>query len=109
MTHSLREQWRRFASRPAGRRFQMRYRARREKPAGRTRKVVIIGLGAVLMLVGAIMLVLPGPGALVLIAGAALVGEESLVAARVLDRCDLWIARRIRRFQAWRAARTPRS
>lgn len=106
MTQTLSEQWRRFTARPAGRRFQMRYRARREKPAGRVRKIVVIGLGVVLMVIGAIMLVLPGPGALVLIAGAALIGEESLVAARILDRCDLWIARRIHRFKAWRAARS---
>lgn len=54
--------------------------------------------GAVLAIVaGLIMLVLPGPGLLVMIAGAALLAEESLFTARLLDRFELWMRRRFAR------------
>lgn len=43
------------------------------------------------------MLVLPGPGLLLILLGAALIAEESLVAARMLGRIDLAISRRTRR------------
>lgn len=106
MTISLREQWRRFAARPAGRRFQMRWRANREKPSGLARKLLLIGAGIGLLIVGIAMLVLPGPGILVMIIGAALIAQESLFAARLLDRADQWIARVVQRWRARRAART---
>ncbi len=105
MTETLREQWRRFASRPAGRRFQMRWRARREKPAGFARKLFLMGLGAVLVVLGAVMLVLPGPGLLVLLIGTALIAEESLFVARLVDRVDLAFARGLQRWRARRAAK----
>ena len=105
MTDSLREQWRRFASRPAGRRFQMRWRARRAKPAGLARRLFLIGLGVVLLVIGTAMLVLPGPGLLVILIGTALIAEESLVVARLVDRVDFAIARLVKRWRARRAAR----
>jgi len=42
---------------------------------------------------GLAMLVLPGPGLLFAAIGAALIAGESRVAADVLDRLDLWLAR----------------
>lgn len=106
MTESLRDQWRRFAALPSGQRFQQRYRQHREKPAGMLRKIIIIAAGLVLVVLGLAMLVLPGPGVLAIVMGAALIAEESLVAARVLDRIDLWISRRIAR---WRERRADKS
>jgi len=103
MTESLRDQWQRFAALPSGQRFKQRYRKQREKPAGMLRKVVIIAVGLALVVIGLAMLVLPGPGLLVIIMGAALIAEESLVAARALDRIDLWISRRIARWRERRA------
>ncbi len=105
MSPSLREHWRHFSARPAGRRFQMRWRANREKPAGLARKLLLMGLGSLLLLAGTAMLVLPGPGVLVMIIGAALIAQESLFAARLLDRLDQWLARM---FQRWRARRASR-
>jgi hypothetical protein len=43
------------------------------------------------LLAGAIMLVAPGPGVLVFALGAALVAEESLWMAKLLDRAELRI------------------
>jgi hypothetical protein len=45
------------------------------------------------------MLVLPGPGLLVGFAGAALIAGESKVAARLLDRVDLYVARALARWR----------
>ena len=60
------------------------------------------GLGVVFVLLGAAMLVLPGPGLLVMVLGAALVAEESLLASRLLDRCDAWVERCIARARSKR-------
>ena len=60
----------------------------------------MLTLGVVAMLVGTAMLVLPGPGLLVILLGAFLIGEESLVASRQLDRIDLWCSRRLARRRA---------
>lgn len=107
MSGSLGDQWRAFAAQPCGRRFQMRYRKQREKRTGLARKITFMSLGVVLMLVGMVMLLLPGPGLLVMIAGAALFAEESKFTAVALDRVDLWVTRRIMRWRARRAGRSP--
>lgn len=108
MGESLRDQWKRFAALPTGRRFQSRNRLRREKPSDLWRKILLIGLGCVLLVIGTAMLVLPGPGLLVMIIGAVLIAEESVLAARLLDRCDIWVARRVIRWRQYRAARKSR-
>jgi hypothetical protein len=105
MSASLRDQWKQFIALPSGRRFQSRNRLHRERPTGLLRKVLMIGFGCVLILAGVVMLVLPGPGLLVLIIGAALIAEESLIAARALDRIDAWITRRVQRWRQRRAER----
>ena len=53
------------------------------------RTVLAIGGGLVLIALGIVMLVTPGPGLIVAAIGAALVAGESLVAAKILDRIDL--------------------
>jgi hypothetical protein len=49
------------------------------------------------------MLVAPGPGIVVLVIGASLVAQESLQAARLLDRAEVLV----RRIIAWAAAWIP--
>ncbi len=98
----MNDQWRAFAAMRCGRRFQQRNRARRERKAGLVRKTLVISLGVIIILAGIAMLVLPGPGILTMIIGAALIAEESVFAARLLDRADLWITRRV---VAWRQRR----
>ena len=96
----LRGQWRHFRDTPAGERFQKRYE-RRAARSGFLRKVLLMAAGFVLIVLGIAMIVLPGPGLLAIVIGAGMLAEESLVAARVLDRIDLAISRRIAR---WRRA-----
>lgn len=97
MFEGLRKQWHVFRADPAGERFQGRYR-RNTARAGTLRKVLTIGGGLVLLVVGIALLVLPGPGVLFILLGAGFVAEESLIAARALDRIDLALHR-------WRARR----
>lgn len=105
MTASVKRQWKHFVAMPSGRRFQMRHRLRRARTGGLLRKILISGLGGLIMITGVAMLVLPGPGLLTMVIGAAAIAEESLIAARVLDRLDGWGNRH---YQAWRARRAAR-
>lgn len=90
MAVSPSRQWQHFKAMPSGRRFQTRHRLRRAQKGGLLRKVVFTTAGTLLILVGLTMLVLPGPGLLAILLGAALIAEESLIAARLLDRLDVW-------------------
>lgn len=50
------------------------------------RVVVVAGFGGVLVLAGLVMLVLPGPGFLVILAGLAVLASEFVWARRILER-----------------------
>ncbi|MEP7044902.1 MAG: PGPGW domain-containing protein [Dokdonella sp.] len=100
MFNRWRDDWQAFRTQPAGKRFQQRYR-RRTTRSGPLRKFAFMLAGLLLIALGVVMIVLPGPGLLAILLGAGFVAEESQFAARVLDRVDLWISRRIER---WRRA-----
>ena len=104
MSASVKRQWKHFVSMPSGRRFQTRHRLRRAQGGGLARKVLISGVGVLIVLAGIAMIVLPGPGMLAILIGAALIAEESLLAARVLDRIDLWATGLYKRWRARRAS-----
>ncbi|MGQ0651892.1 MAG: PGPGW domain-containing protein [Betaproteobacteria bacterium] len=72
-----------------GRRFQDRYAARREVSCGALKKWSSVGAGLLVVLVGIVLLPLPGPGILVVLVGAALTATHSLFVARLLDRAEL--------------------
>ena len=88
----LRRNMRTFMTVPSGRRFRAHYERMRAKP-GAWRAVLAFGGGLILIALGIVMVVTPGPGLVVAIIGAALIAGESLFAARVLDRMDLWASR----------------
>jgi hypothetical protein len=81
-----------FMTVPSGRRFRAHYERMRAKP-GVFRAVLAVGAGLLLLALGIVMLVTPGPGFIVAAIGAALIAGESLVAARFLDRMDLFATR----------------
>ncbi|HEY3487063.1 MAG TPA: PGPGW domain-containing protein [Gammaproteobacteria bacterium] len=60
------------------------------------KKTLLISAGILLMAVGVIFLAIPGPGLLVILAGAALIAQESLFVSRLFDRVEPHI---------WRLAR----
>jgi fatty acid desaturase len=93
-----------FRQAPPGQRFQGRYWHHRDP---RHRRPVIVRLASltiavVLAIVGVLMLVLPGPGILVLALSGALFASESLTIARMLDSVELRGRAAWRRIQAWR-------
>lgn len=105
MTVSVRKQWQHFKAMPSGRRFQTRYRMRRSDNSGVARKVLMCGVGGLIVVAGIVMIVLPGPGMLAIGIGAVFIAQESLFAARVLDRIDLWATALYKRWRARRSAR----
>lgn len=92
MFAGLRKPWKRFVSVPRGSRFRAHHQRMAE---GRhsLRTVLAVGFGLLLIALGLIMLVLPGPGLLTGIIGAALLAGESRIVARWLDGLDLYAAR----------------
>ena len=89
----IQEHWREFKRAQPGERFQARYRRRQRKPHNLLTRMCYTVLGIALLIVGVILLPAPGPGFLVLIPGAALIAEESQIAARALDWLDVKLRR----------------
>jgi UPF0716 family protein affecting phage T7 exclusion len=71
-----------------GRRFSALHRLRRQR-RGRVLKTLTMLGGALLVLVGVLLLPTPGPGLLTLLLGVGLIASESLAIARALDRLEL--------------------
>ncbi|MBA3539898.1 MAG: hypothetical protein H0T79_09735 [Deltaproteobacteria bacterium] len=65
-------------------------------------------LGVVLVFAGGVMLVVPGPGLLVIVFGLALLAGESKRLAHVLDRAELVVRRWVGAARRWWAGLTPR-
>ena len=78
-----------------GRRFTERYRQRRHTGAAWRRPLSMIA-GALLILLGALLMLTPGPGIVVLLVGATLIATESERAARALDELELKLRRWLR-------------
>ena len=104
MFESIRRNWKRFKAEPAGTRFLSRHR-RRASRSGLLRKTLVIAGGLVVIVLGVMMIVLPGPGLLAILLGAALIAEESEVAARAFDRVDLLCERTLARWRARQVSR----
>ena len=93
MFRKLTQQWKAAAEARPGKRFQARYRQRRDMRASALWTPLYVIVGSALFVLGLTMLVAPGPGLIVLFVGAALVAQESLVVARGLDRTEVGIRR----------------
>ena len=95
----LRQKMRAFMTVPSGHRFRAHYDRMRARP-GILRTVLAVGGGLLLLALGVVMLVTPGPGFIVGAIGAALIAGESMFAARILDRIDLFATRTWARWRA---------
>lgn len=105
MFRNLKARWRRFVAVPRGHRFQAHHRRAHRGASPRWVRVAAIAAAIVMVTLGLAMLVLPGPGLLLMLAGAVLLAEESALVARLMDRLDRVAARVGAR---WRARRTRR-
>src|SRR5436309_1884937 len=94
LVQRIQGQWRELANSQPGRRFQDRYDRRQRLGHGPLAKLVSMFLGLVIVLVGIVLLFIPGPGTLFLVMGAGLIAEESLITARMLD----WLEVKVRRW-----------
>jgi uncharacterized protein (TIGR02611 family) len=89
MLRFLRLQWRDLACGQPGTRFRQRWRAREQRRRSYFAKPLYMAAGFCVFLVGLVMLPAPGPGCLVVFAGAAMIAEESFSMATLLDRIEL--------------------
>jgi uncharacterized protein (TIGR02611 family) len=83
------QQWKALTRAAPGERFQNRYYRRKNRRATRLLKALNVAIGIALVVVGSILLPAPGPGLLVIFIGATMIAEESLLAAKALDRAEL--------------------
>jgi hypothetical protein len=97
MLDYVKRQFRELKASPPGRRFQELYRRRQN--VGRMRKPLVIAGGLALIVIGIVLLVIPGPGTIFLVGGVALTAQELLCVARALD----WLELRGRKW--WRRRR----
>lgn len=105
-----RAEWHRFRDDEPGQRFR-NYRRRLHLRASRSLRAGALACGVLLVLAGAAMLFLPGPGLLVLLLGLALFGGESRRLSSWLDRVEPWLRARAEAAVAWwnRRARVTRA
>jgi hypothetical protein len=100
MLASLKDSWKKLLKAPPGKRFEERYRARQATPRSPVR-VLKVGAGVVLIVAGLALLLIPGPGSVVIVLGIALVGEESKNVARALDRMEVKLRAVIHALLGW--------
>lgn len=106
MLADLKQSWKTFRKGRPGERFEGFYRARkRTRDASR---IVLLAVGILLLVGGVVLLFIPGPGLLLIAFGGALVAQQSLWLAKLLDEVELAArksARLAERF--WKAASVP--
>jgi uncharacterized protein (TIGR02611 family) len=97
MWQTLKEHWKDLKDGKPGKRFEDHYRKHHESGGNPMRKVLFIGIGALIVAAGIFFLPAPGPGFLIIFLGGGLMAQESLRAAKVLD----WVELRVRRVLDW--------
>jgi len=80
--------WRELSQGTPGRRFREHHARRKTVHGTLARRVIIAGAVMVIGL-GVLLVFTPGPGTVLLLAGAAMLATESARAARVLDLLEL--------------------
>jgi len=97
MLEKLKRSWQRFKAESPGQRFQQQFRRRRQSGHTPLQKALFIAGGILLMAVGVFFFFIPGPGLVIVLFGAVLVAQHSLMAARVLD----WTEIQVRPLLTW--------
>jgi hypothetical protein len=101
----IRREWNALRDDPVGRRFRNHHHRMREPGCAKLRVAALV-VGPMLAAAGVVMLFMPGPGLLVILAGAALLCGHSETLARWLDHGEpklrRGLARARRRWRTWR-------
>ena len=93
MFRRLKLQWRDLKCARPGVRFRRRYRLRLQRGRSYFAKPLNIMIGLCLLVTGVVLLVAPGPGFLVALAGAGVMAEESYGVAWLLDCMEIKLRR----------------
>jgi hypothetical protein len=105
MLGELKKSWRVFEKSAPGERFQMLYR---ERKGHGTSRIAFAVVGILLLAGGIVLLFIPGPGLPMIAFGAALLAQQSLWLAKLLDRLEPVLRRLARRGKAfWKKAAPP--
>jgi hypothetical protein len=100
----IRQAFRSFAGEQPGRRFIHHYE-RTQRGDSLATRILRVGLGLTLTIVGVLLWFLPGPGWLLVAFGMALLAGESRYLAQGLDRLEVLLRSTWRRVQLrWRSA-----
>ncbi|RYX89891.1 MAG: hypothetical protein EOO28_31410 [Comamonadaceae bacterium] len=91
----------RFAGGRAGRRFVGRYNTAQLRGHGLLRRGLMVGVGLVVFALGVFFIPAPGPGLLIMLAGATLVAQESRAVAVKLDRGEVHLRKGFGRLRRW--------
>jgi hypothetical protein len=106
MIDALKRHWHGLAKERPGHRFQNHYR-RAHMGGHRRNRVLRLSAGIALVVVGLILLVIPGPGTVFVILGGALLAEESSTIARLLDTAEVQLRRFVQlALRTWRQTST---
>ncbi len=89
MLTGLRRELRLLRDAPPGRRFIRRYKRLRARKQPAVVRTLRIGASALVAGAGAVMLVVPGPGSLVIVLGLAMLAGEFRSASELMDRAEL--------------------
>jgi hypothetical protein len=89
----LKTNWRELEQDPPGERFQRRYRRQHAKGHGK-KNPLRLAAGLIVVALGLFLMPAPGPGTIVVLLGGTLLSQESLLAARLLDRSEV-LARKV--------------
>lgn len=89
MMERIKDRLRRFKESEPGHRFQDQHAARREAHSSAFGRVLRLGAGIVVTVVGIIAMPAPGPGTLITAFGLVMLAHESLVVARLLDASEV--------------------
>jgi hypothetical protein len=97
MFKEVKRTWRGFKARNPGHRFQQQFSHRQVTSRSPIQKALFVAGGLFLIAAGCLFLFVPGPGLVVLLIGAFLIAQQSLIAARALD----WTEIRLRNLLSW--------
>lgn len=102
MIEALKKRWAYLREGAPGERFQRYYRHRQQHRSSGALRLLLLGGGILLIMIGIVLMPAPGPGTLIVAVGAALLAGESAKVARFLDRAERWGRTQLRK---WRRPR----